>query len=117
MHKRILIVDDDPDICDSLAMLLRIEGYNVDETSDSQQAANLIEKDIYDVCLFDYKMKGLNGIDLLKRTKNVNPECSVFIVSGMDMDEFYNREINTGLAGSIRKPFDIDALLERIETA
>ena len=117
MHKRILIVDDDPDICDSLAMLLRIEGYNVDETSDSRQAANFIEKDMYDVCLFDYKMKGLNGMDLLKMTKNVNPECSVFIISGMDMGEYCNREMNTSLAGSITKPFDIDALLQKIETA
>jgi DNA-binding NtrC family response regulator len=116
MNKKILIVDDDPGICDSLAILLRGEGYYVDETLDSGEATILIKKDRYDICLFDYKMKGLNGIDLLKMTKDVNPRCSVFIVSGMDMDEICNKEINADLAnGSISKPFDIEALLQRIE--
>jgi DNA-binding NtrC family response regulator len=116
MGKRILIVDDEPYICNSLAILLRGEGYCVDESTDSGEARILIKKDRYDICLFDYRMKGFNGIDLLKMTKDVNPQCSVFIISGMDMDEICNKEINAGLAtGSISKPFDIEALLQRIE--
>ena len=64
-----------------------------------------------------YKMKGMNGIELLKMTKVVNPRCSVFIISGMNIDEIFNRTIYTGLlAGSISKPFDIEALLQTIET-
>ena len=117
MHKKILIVDDDWDICNSLAILLRGEGYCVDEKTDSEEAMILIKKDKYDICLFDYKLKGLNGIDLLKMTKNINPRCSVFIVSGMNMDEICNRDINTELVtGSISKPFDIEELLQKIET-
>ena len=117
MDKKILIVDDDPGICNALAILLRIEGYCVDETTDSREAISFIKKDRYDICFFDYKMKGVNGIDLLKMTKDVNPRCSVFIISGMDMDEICNKEINADLAtGSISKPFDIEALLQRIET-
>lgn len=116
MNKKILIVDDDPGICNSLAILLRGEGYYVDETLETKEAAILIKKDIYDVCFFDYKMKGLNGIELLKMTKDLNPRCSVFIISGMDMEEICNREMNADLAsGSISKPFDIEALLQRIE--
>src|SRR5476649_2875214 len=94
MDKKILIVDDEPYICNSLAILLRGEGYCVDEATDSGQATILIKKDRYDMCLFDYKMKGFSGIDLLIMTKNVNPQCSVFIISGMDMDEICNKEIN-----------------------
>ncbi len=117
MHKKILIVDDEPYICDSLAILLRSEGYCVNETTDSGEATILIKKGRYDICLFDYKMQGLNGIDLLEMTKDVNPRCSVFIISGMDMDEICNKEINADLVtGSISKPFNIEALLQRIET-
>ena len=116
MDKKILIVDDDPGICNSLAILLRGEGYDVDETTDNEEGTILIQKERYDICFFDYKMKGLNGIDLLKMTKDVNPRSSVFIFSGMDMDEICKREINADLAtGSISKPFDIEALLQRIE--
>lgn len=116
MHKKILIVDDDQGICNSLAVLLRGEGYYVDATMDSAEAAALIKKDTYDACLFDYKMKGLNGIDLLKMVKNVNPRCAVFIISGMlNIDELCKKEKKSGLAaGIISKPFDVEALLQKI---
>jgi DNA-binding NtrC family response regulator len=116
MDKKILIVDDDPGICNSLAMLFRDEGYYVDDITDSQEALRLIKKDRYDVCLFDYKMKGLTGIDLLIMAKHINPQCSVFIISGMlNIDELCNTELTAGLvAGIIRKPFDVETLLRRI---
>jgi len=61
-------------------------------------------------------MKGLNGIDLLKMAKNVNPQCSVFIVSAMlNLDELCKKEIKAGfVAGIISKPFNVGPLLERI---
>ncbi|MFA5117427.1 MAG: response regulator [Candidatus Omnitrophota bacterium] len=110
-HKKILIVDNDSSVCDSMATLLRLEGYSVDETTDSAEAEMLIKKERYDVCLFDYKMDGLKGTDLLKLTKNENPRCLVFIISGMvDIDKS-----STKLAdGIINKPFHIEALLQRI---
>lgn len=116
MLKKILIVDDDPGICNSLAILFREEGYYVDEITDSGEAAAVIKQDRYDVCFFDYKMDGFSGIDLLKMSKEVNPGCPVFIISGMlNIKELCKKEINSGLAdGIISKPFDVEALLQRI---
>jgi len=118
MHKKILIVDDDPGICNSLSNILREEGYYVDGVTDSAKAAMLIEKDVYDICLFDYKMDGLNGMDLLKMEKEKNPRSAVFILSGiLDPDKVFNSKKNTGLAyGIISKPFDVDELLRKIST-
>ena len=116
MNKKILVVDDDPGVCNSLALLLRGEKYRVDKVTDSKQAEILIKKNKYDVCIFDYKMKGLNGIDLLKMAKEENPSCPVFIFSGaMNLDELCKKEIKAGLiAGIIRKPFDVDEFLQKI---
>ena len=116
MSKRILIVDDDSSLCHSFAMLLRSEGYSVDATTDSLEGEILVRQDKYDICFFDYKMKGLNGKDLLKIVKNVNPLCSVFIVSAMrDLDELCKKEIKSGLlTGIISKPFYVEELLQRI---
>lgn len=116
MHKKILIVDDDLGVSNALAMLLREEGYYVDGVTESSGAAILIKKEKYDICLFDYKMDGFNGVDLLKMTKEVNPRCSVFIISGMlNIDELCKKEMKAGLiAGVISKPFDVGALLRRI---
>jgi DNA-binding NtrC family response regulator len=111
MHKKILLVDNDWSVCDSLATLLRSEGYDVAETTDSAKAAILIKKDRYDVCLFDYKLDGLNGIELLKMTKEVNPRCPVFIISGVvDLD----RSCEKLADGVFSKPFHIEALLRGI---
>jgi DNA-binding NtrC family response regulator len=116
MSKKVLLVDDDLGICDSLAMLLRDEGYSVDAVTDSGEGASLIKKYRYDVGIFDYKMKGLNGIDLLKIIKDENPQCPVFIISGMlNINELCKTQTKAGLlAGVIVKPFDVDALLKRI---
>ena len=118
MPKRILIVDDDTSVSNSLAMLIREEGYLVDNTSDSGEGALLIEKNEYDVCLFDYKMKGLTGIDLLKMIKNKNPQCAVFIISGtLDIDTLRaDKNIGSLAAGIISKPFDIEALFQKIRS-
>jgi len=111
MRKNILIVDDDPDICNSLAILFREEGYYVDETTDSKEAAILIKQDRHDVYLFDYTMKGASGKDLLKMAKDVNPRCLVFIISGrVDIDKLCHKLAD----GIIIKPFDVEALLQRI---
>ena len=116
MPKRILLVDDDPGISNSLAILLRGEGYDVDVTTDSGEGAVLIKENRYDLGIFDYKMKGLNGVDLLKMIKIKNPKCAVFIISGMlNIDELTNKKKNADLVtGIITKPFDVEALLQRI---
>ena len=116
MHNKILIVDDDPGVCNSLALLLRGEKYHVDKATDSGERAILIKKNKYDVCIFDYKMKGFNGIDLLRIVKEANPSCPVFIFSAMlSLDKLCKKEIKAGLlAGIISKPFYVDELLQKI---
>ena len=116
MPKRILLVDDDQGISNSLAVLLRGEGYDVDVTTDSTEGAVFIKENRYDISIFDYKMKGLNGVDLLKMTKVRNPQCSVFIISGMlDIDELSNKKKDADfVTGIITKPFDVESLLQRI---
>lgn len=92
MRKKILIVDDDPSISKALATIFRNEGYRIDETTDSQQAIIFINKARHDAYLFDYKLRGLSGIDEL---------CSEEIDSGL-------------VAGIISKSFDLNALLQKI---
>jgi DNA-binding NtrC family response regulator len=116
MRKKILFVDDDAELCDEFADLIREEGYRVDSASDSRAGAALIKKNRYDACIVDYKMKNLNGVDLLRMVKDANPRCAVLIVSGMpSIDALIEEEHAADLvAGVIQKPFDITALLEKI---
>ncbi|MBF0217545.1 MAG: response regulator [Candidatus Omnitrophica bacterium] len=116
MGKNILIVDDDKGICDSLSVLLREEGYSVDGITDGLLAKARIREGNYDLCIFDYKMKGVTGIELLKMAKEADPGCPVFIISGvLDIDGICGKWKKAGIIdGVISKPFDVEALLKRI---
>jgi DNA-binding NtrC family response regulator len=116
MQKKILIVDDYESICNSLALIFRQEGYLVDNTTDSSEAALLIEKNRYDLCVFDYKMKPLTGIDLLKLVKTKDPGCFVFIMSGVLNIELISadKSVVSLATALITKPFDPEHLLNKI---
>ncbi|MBI4351756.1 MAG: response regulator [Elusimicrobia bacterium] len=117
--RKLLLIDDDAELCAELAETFREEGYLVDSTSDSAEGSVLIKKNNYDVAVFDYKMRGLNGIDLLKLAKGLNPACAVFLVSGRAGIETLAKEerVSDLVAGIITKPFDVDELLRKIKTA
>ncbi len=117
MPKKILIIDDDIELCQELAEILRDKGYTVDDTSDTGQGEVFIKENNYDVFLFDYKMRGLNGIDLLKKAKEKNAKSTVFIISGRPFIEKLLEEENVShlVSGVINKPFDIEALLQKIK--
>ena len=116
MVKKILIIDDDVGLCQDLAGILRDEGYFVDNVSDSVKGLTLINQNAYDVSLFDYKMTGLNGVDLLRKAKQKDAKSVVFIISGMPfIEELLEEEMVSHLVDEvINKPFDIEALLQKI---
>ena len=117
MPKKILIVDDDMELAEELAEILREEGYFVENTSDSIQAEKLINKNAYDLYLLDYKMSGFSGVDLLKKAKEKNPEGIVFIISGRPaLDKLLKEENVQHLVSElIKKPFDVEFLLQKIK--
>jgi len=117
MLKKILLVDDDVQLCEEVAEMLRDEGYFVDNTSDETGAEELIKNNIYDICLLDYKMPRLTGIELLKKIKEKNPRCAALIVSGRPLIEKIIEEQNAShlVSGIIEKPFEIRNVLDKIK--
>jgi len=118
MVKRILIVDDDAELAEEMAEILRDESFIVESTSDALYAEKLINKESYDLYLLDYKMSYLSGVDLLKKIKFKDPESEVFIISGRPAIEKLLEEENVRelVSAVIKKPFDIETLLQRIKS-
>ncbi len=119
MRNNILLIDDNVELCNGLAEILRDEGYRVDCASESALGAALISGKKYELCIFDYKMKGLNGVDLLKMIKAENPQCLVFIISGRtSIETLLKEEKVSGLVAAVfPKPFNVAELLEKIRAA
>ena len=118
MPKRILIVDDDKELSEEMAAILCDQGYLVEDTSDTVQAEKLINENAYDVYLLDYKMSGLSGVDLLRKIKEKEPGAAVLIISGRpSIDKLLKEEKVSHLVSAIiKKPFDVESLLQKIKT-
>jgi DNA-binding NtrC family response regulator len=119
MRKHVLLIDDKVELCNGLAELLRGEGYLVDFTSESRQGPVFLSRNNYDVCILDYTMQGLNGVDLLKMIKRDDPQCTVFIISGRTgIETLIQEERAAGLVAHVfTKPLDIGTLLQKVRSA
>ncbi len=111
---KILVVDDDARSLKNIAYFLRTEGYEVDEASNGNEAAHLLDGDGFDLVLSDVVMPGLNGLHLLEHTRSVAPEVPVLLMSG-----FFNIDpaqiIQQGAADVIIKPLEFDELLSKVK--
>ncbi|MBU4304606.1 MAG: response regulator [Candidatus Omnitrophica bacterium] len=83
----ILIVDDDEEFCEEIAEALTEEGYAAGYACDRNAVDKKISAENFSLVLLDIKMKEENGIDVLKRLKQKQPQAKVFIVSGKPHSE------------------------------
>jgi DNA-binding NtrC family response regulator len=111
--KSVLIIDDDPELCAEMAECLQDAGWSTRTVTDSVLGLSLIEDNAHRLVILDYKMPGLNGIDLLKKIKSKSPRPAVIIMSGRPfIDQLLKRERVSDLVdGFLAKPFAAEALL------
>jgi len=116
--EKVLIIDDDIDLCEGIAEFLQDEGFDVVFTTDPFQGEDLIDREPFDVLLLDFKMTGLTGVDILKRIRSRNVNIKIILVTGRPFIEKILQEENmTGLVnGIVGKPFDPDMLIEKIRS-
>jgi DNA-binding response OmpR family regulator len=114
--KSILIVDDDVDFSQELSEMLAAQGYAPDVINDGFAAYQQLLQKNYDLILLDFKMPGLNGIDLLKLVRKSKPLTKVLMVSGRPfIEKLVETELQEKLIhGIINKPFQEAEFLDKI---
>ena len=119
MKKKILIVDDENDICVTLSKILWDQGYDVTTAKNSSAALKEIKKNIIDLVLLDVWLEGSkkNGLELLKIIKNFNENMPVILISGHGNIEMAVNAIKKGAFYFIEKPFKSEKLFLLIERA
>src|SRR5439155_13519852 len=115
---RILVIDDDPDVVDILVACLRDEGYRVIGALTSDEGLKLVILSRPDLVLLDILLPGgMNGIEVLKRIRSINPTAKVIMVTG-NTDPLLAREaLELGALAYVDKPFDFDYLKRVIAMA
>ncbi|MCK4848917.1 MAG: response regulator [Candidatus Heimdallarchaeota archaeon] len=115
-NKRILVVDDEPDILELMQTILEHEGYDVINTQDGEQALEAVSQNP-DLILLDIRMPGeLNGIDVCKRIKKDSKYESIPIIffSAKVLDHHIEEGFQAGGVEYVTKPFNSAELLKTI---
>ncbi len=117
MEKRILIVDDEERIVQSIAGVLEDEGFRVTTARSGEEAIGIFGKEAPDVTLLDIWMPGMDGIEVLRRLKWMSPDCQVIMVSGHATISTAMAAVKLGAFDFIEKPLSLDVLLMTIRRA
>jgi DNA-binding NtrC family response regulator len=107
---RILIIDDEPFIRENVDRILSVEGYKVLQASNSTEALEQVSDEAIDLVLLDLSLGIENGIDVLKRLKEQDPELLVIIITGYGSVESAIDVLKLGAFHCMKKPFKADAL-------
>jgi two-component system response regulator PilR (NtrC family) len=114
---KILVLDDDKGMREFLEIMLGREGYDVTLASDGEKALNLCKKVPFDLILTDLKMPRMDGIEFLKRAKDVCPEAMIILMTAYASGETAVSAMKEGAYDYIEKDFDIEDLARLIREA
>ncbi len=114
---RILIVDDDVEMCRMVSDILKKEGLSVLALHESLEVSKILNKEDFDVMVTDLKMKGLNGLDLLETANKVAPLTPVIIITAFGTIESAIKAMKMGAYDYITKPFKMDELVLTVRKA
>jgi DNA-binding NtrC family response regulator len=114
----ILIVDDNEDLLQTFAMILKRRGFNVETAGNGSSAVEKSKEQTFDVTLMDIVMPEMNGVEAFKKIKEVQPGAPVILMTAYSDEDLIQTAKDEGVRKIIHKPIRIDQLVELItETA
>ncbi len=114
MSERILVVDDEQIIRESISFILRKEGYSVGEAENGKVAYQKLITESYDLIITDLEMPEMKGIELLERVVQMNPQTAVIIITAYGSLETAIAALRAGASDYILKPIEFDELLVKL---
>jgi DNA-binding NtrC family response regulator len=112
---RILVVDDEPMVCDAVEMMLTFDGHAVQTATSAAQALECFDRSPFDLVITDYAMPQVKGDELARRLKQRNPAIPVVMITAHAEVLQSTGTPLTGIAMVISKPFMIETLREAIQ--
>lgn len=115
MKERILVIDDEEIVVKSCVRSLEPEGYIIDTALSGKDGIELYKKNSYDLVIVDLKMPVMNGLEFMRRIKEIKPQQKIMIMTGYDTIEHIVESISSGAAHYLEKPFTPSTLIERVK--
>lgn len=112
---KVLVVDDDTNFCSTLSKILEKKGYVTTTAENGQRAIEIVKEKPVDVILMDVKMPVMNGVEAYKNIKQIRPSAVVIFMTAFSIEDLVKDTIRDGAYAVIKKPFDIDTMINMIE--
>ncbi len=113
----LLVIDDEPDICDTIAMVLEPVGYEVVSVQSGAAALELLGTRSFDLAITDFMMPGMDGIETLGVLGAAAPQMPVLVVTGFVSEDMEASCRAAGACAVMKKPFDILELRRIVATS
>lgn len=113
----ILLIDDDPDICDALSRFLRTRGYDVSIADSGASAVGLILSERFDLTICDVSMPGMDGIQTVRRLRESDPDLAVLMLTGVNDARLAVDSVAVGAMDYLIKPVSLTTLHAAVEQA
>lgn len=111
----ILVVDDNEDLVETFAIILKRRGYEVQTACDGVAAVDKFKEQNFDVTLMDIVMPDMNGVDAFKKIRQIQPEASIILMTAYSDEELIRAAADEGVTCIIQKPIRIDMLIKLID--
>ena len=108
---RVLVVDDEEEIRDSLELLLKSEGVSVDTVTNGEDGIERIESQLYDLVLLDLMLPGRSGLEIQKEVRTIDPTLAVVIITAMADIQTAVEAIRSGAYDYVTKPWNNEKLM------
>ena len=118
-NKKILLVDDDEWIRDSLTLYFDTEGCQMIAVETAEEGMELLKQQDYDIILLDYKLPGIDGLTFSREIQEIRPDAIKILITAYKNKKIVSEAVNVGIQDLIDKPFTIktieDSMLRLIQ--
>ena len=115
--QRLLVVEDDNSVRDTITTFLELEGYRVDAVSSTREALERLRNDAYPIVISDIYLDERTGLDVLETARQKNPKCAVILMTARGTMETVMQATQGGAFDYIAKPFELDRMLDTVKRA
>lgn len=113
----VLVVDDNEDLLETLALILKRRGFNVETAANGLSAVDIFRRGAFDVTLMDVILPEMNGVEAFRHIREINPEARVILMTACSEEDLIAVALQEGAYCVVHKPLRIDKTIEMIKEA
>lgn len=112
---KVLVVDNDIDICQGISDVFKEEGFEVNIAHEGKEALGKLKAQSFDVMILDYNLSGISGLEVLEKTCQIRPSLQTVMISAYGDSFTKSRAHELGTYEFLDKPFDINELVKVVK--